>query len=269
MAPIHQIDVPEDTADALKKLGIECLPVFDQKTNLKDYVFLEGKTHGNYSYLDLLVCKYRLHGNPNLQAHAKQLGISYVNTAQENNGRNYVGDIKWADSLKLNLSQGNKTLSPRQFIDFRKLLKSGKAFDGNGKRIDSKELDNILDEIFAVRNPWRSEWLDADFKVENGQLYLLSNHSLKNGILVPNYKANIEGKYLDSDSMIDEKSFNEFGLATKKGKDFCQWFPRKDNNSVAGFGAGSVRADLDCYWGPGCSDSSLGVRGVREAPRKI
>ena len=41
----------------------------------------------------------------------------------------------------------------------------------------------------------------------------------------------------------------------------------KKNNYVAGFVAYSYRADLDCYWNPGGSDSSLGVRFCRKVKK--
>jgi len=247
-------------------------------TNINDpenYLILPGKKHGSYEYPDLLVGMHRLGFNQNVEQAARQLGLSLQDTAKEYDGKGpgYIGNIQWKPSMLLNLKLGGETLNPRQHRDFVEMLISGNASDGKGKRVPKDKLDQILDEIMGVRNPWRAEWLDADFKILNkkgevvsdkGELHLLSRHILQNGVLVPTYKANIEGKYLASDSQIDATSFNEYGLATKVGTDFYQWFPRKDNNSVARFCAYSGRAVLGCDGDPDYSDSGLGVRHVRK-----
>ena len=244
----------------------------------ENYITLEGKTHGTgadaYEYPDMLVAMHRLGFNQDVGKAAEQLGISVGNTAKEysGSGPDYIGNIKWKQALMLNLTLNGETLSPRQFIDFLKLLESGKAFDGEGNKIRESRLSQILEEIVAVRKPWRAEWLDADFKIFNaqgkiakeGELYLLTKHIIQGSELIPQYRANIEGKYLNSNSQIDKNSFNEYGLAVRAGTDFYQWYPRTDNNSVAGFGAYSVRAVLNCDWGPDYSFASLGVRLARK-----
>ena len=115
--------------------------------NPQDYIFLQGRTHGKYSYPNLMVCKYRLADCNEVQNAAKQLGINVVNSAKELNGRDYIGNIKWSQALSLNLMLGGKTLTPREFEDFLLLLKSGKAVDGTGKSVLKVELESILNEI--------------------------------------------------------------------------------------------------------------------------
>ena len=245
--------------------------------DLENYIILQRKVHNFYEYPDMLVSMHRLGFNSDVEKAAKQLGSTLKDTAKEYEGKGpgYIGSIKWEQALKLNLLLGGETLSPRQFIDFKELLESGKAFDGKGVKVPNSRLVQILNEIRTVRDPYRAEWLDADFKVldkkenivsdpKKGRLYLLSRHIIQAGVLDPQYKADIEGKYLDSNSQIDEKSFNEYGLPTKKGNGFNYWSPPKDNNSVAWFYAYSVRAGLICYGLPDDSYSGLGVRHARK-----
>ncbi|MBS3163245.1 hypothetical protein J4427_00980 [Candidatus Woesearchaeota archaeon] len=238
--------------------------------NPQDYIILEGR-HGTYEYPDLLVSKYRLSYNPEVEKVANILGLKLSNTSKEKNGRDYIGNINWINSLRLNLELNGFTLNPRQGIDFISLLKSGKAFDGNENKIDSKELERILDEIIGVRNPGRAEWLDADFKYlnkagkeiqesEKGNLYIYYNHVRDaNGNLIPRNRKLLEECLMDN-CKIDLSGCNKQGMPTKEGDDINYWRPMKDNNSVAGFYASSGRALLDCLSDPLLSYSGLGVR---------
>src|SRR3989344_3237898 len=131
-------------------------------SNPEDYILLPGKTHEDYSYNDLLVSMYRLGMTTEVEEVANQLGYKLSNSAKENNGRDYIGNINWGQALKLNLHLGGSTLNPRQSADFLLLLKSGNAIDGTGNKISSSKLDEILDEIMSVRDPYRAEWFDAD-----------------------------------------------------------------------------------------------------------
>ena len=117
----------------------------------------------------------------------------------------------------------------------------------------------ILEEISKVRSPYRGEWLDADFKVKNNELYINSGHTLKNGHLEPLYSEKLEPCLMENDN-VALSSFNKQGLPTQSGSDFYYWKPVPDNTSVARFGVNSVRAGLDCNGHPQNSDGSLGVR---------
>jgi len=211
--------------------------------NPEDYIILEGKTYDNYSYSDLLVAKQKTLFNKTQDECHKELN-----------------------------KQGNFMLAIRQFADFLTLLKSGKAFDGAGNKIDSKELEQILNEIVEVRSPWRAERLDADFKVYNGVLHINYEHRVNsNGKLKPNYSEKLEDCLMQDKTPginFDDwlKNANKQGLPksdVKKGK-LYYWYPRDDNNSVAGFDADSDWAGLDCSGYPGDRDDSLGVRASVE-----
>jgi len=48
----------------------------------ENYILLPGRTHGSYSYTDLLVGKQRLSANPLVEATARKIGLKNIeNTA--------------------------------------------------------------------------------------------------------------------------------------------------------------------------------------------
>jgi len=243
--------------------------------NLEDYVFLKGRSHGNYSYPNLIVSMYRLPNVPDVEQTAKKLGFNTANSAEENNGRSFIGNINWQQGIKLNLGLGGRTLSPRQYADFLGLLKSGNAVDGNGRKIPKKKLTEVFSEIIQVRDPYRAEWLDADFKYSSGKLWIHSNHRLVNGNLDAGYKKELESCLMkdrtpgiDLDYWIKNATMQGLPPINNPNGKLYYWCPDKDNNSVARFDADSGRAYLDCCRGPSYTDSSLGVRHVREARAK-
>mgnify|MGYP001591435756 FL=1 len=218
-----------------------------------------------------------------------QLGISYKlrndleNSAKQSDNQDnlkenfvYVPSLKlyiskershlgknWFDSHKELQKNNERMLIIPEFIDFLKYLKSS----------NSKEHKNIYNEIIKVRNLWRAEWLDADFKVKDNKLYVNYSHFLDSeDNLTPKYS-----KVFDKSTLMNDKtpgislddwlnfSHTKQGLPKKSIKEgnLYYWHPRSDNNSVAGFGVGSDGADLYCYRYPASSDSSLGVRAVR------
>src|SRR3989344_5507381 len=158
---------------------------------------------------------------------------------------------KFYEAQKEMRNQSQKMLTPYEFAEFLKYLKE------DYQKINKSESDKILDEILTVRNPWRSEWLDHDYKKEKTGLYVLYHKF--------NSRGNIElvKELLDKDTLMEDKTpginFEDYlnnhtiqGLPKnniKKG-DLYYWFPRDDNNSVARFYANSDRADLYCSRNP-------------------
>ena len=214
--------------------------------NKEDYVILEGRTHGSYEYPDILVAKQR-----SLQ------------------GKN------WHKAQEALEAEGRFMPTIRQYVDFLTLLKSGKAYDGAGKKINNQELDSILDDILTVRNPWRAEWLDASFS-KQGQEFYISYHRLNQGKLEQVTEPLQECLMQDKTPGIDIESWlqnaNEQGLPSQSTKQEKLYFLHPREGRVAGFGADSVRASLDCDGYPRGSGSALGVRecvSAEGAPEKI
>ena len=128
-----------------------------------DYIFVPGIKSGKEKRPPLLVCKYRLSADSAVERVGRELGIRVENTAKERNGRDYTGNIHREQALKLNLFLGGRTLDVKLAKDFLALLFSGKAEDGNRKRVKSSELAQIADEITKPRSPWRAEWFEDYF----------------------------------------------------------------------------------------------------------
>ena len=208
--------------------------------NPEDYIFLEGKT-GKYGYPDTLV-------------------------AMEKS----LFDMDWNEQHEQLSQNGMHMLTIRKFADFLTLLKTGKAYDGKGNRISQQKIDSILDDITAVRDPWRGEYLDAYFEEKNGVLHINYNHRIQNGKLIalnsePLEECLMRDKVpgINLDSWL--KTADKHGLPTTRTKngDLWYWHPRK--NRVAGFYVYSNWAVLNCYWDPWYSNSSHGVRACVDA----
>src|SRR3989344_6098737 len=150
-----------------------------------------------------------------------------------------------------------------------KLSNSAKENNGRdyiGNKISSSKLDEILDEIMSVRDPYRAEWFDADFKYIDEKLWLYSEHTLdSNKNLTPNYKKKLESCLITKGDKINLSTMNSQGMPTENGNDFFYWCPDKDNNFVAWFYADSDGSGLGCCGGPSSSVASLGVRRIMRA----
>jgi hypothetical protein len=202
--------------------------------NPESYLILQGNTHGNYSYPDLLVSMDKYHHNK-----------TWYKTQEDlHNERAFM-------------------LTIRQFIDFINLLKSGKANNGKGKQVDKADLDKILDEIITVRRPWRAEWLDAKFSKQGITYHNIKNDGTLEEVTEPLEDCLRKDKTpgIDLDSWLN--SANNQGLPTNKTKNgsLCYWHPKE--GYVAGCGAESDRVDLGWIGDPVFSDSALGVRVAR------
>ena len=204
------------------------------------YIILEGRTHGNYTYQDLLVSMEKSH-----------LGETWDNCYEA-------------------LQQEEQFMLPiREFVDFINLLKSGRAFDGNGRTINTKTLTQILNEIIEVRNPWRSEMLGNKFKDVNGVLHIEHNHRFVNGQLqslntepLEQYLMQDKTPGISLDHWLSNANSQGLPIPNTNNGDLYYWHPR--DNSVARFGSDSGWAGLNCVGGPGDSCPALGVRGARK-----
>ena len=177
----------------------------------------------------------------------------------------------WFDAHKEAHKQNARILTLREFVDFLSLIKTGKAEDGLGNKITKLELDTIYNNITEQRDPWRSEWLDADFKVVNGVLQINYNHRTVNKKLVPQNSEPLESCLMQDKQPGIEieyllKNANKQGLPPTNITNGKLWYfyPRSDNNSVARFNAGAGGVYLGCDGGPAGSDPAVGVRLVRE-----
>lgn len=199
MAPI--IKVSEDVLKGLDKFSVpyEVVPETSVKHSFdkSQFIKLEGQDYGyGIKWGDCNVAMARNSYSPEMAEIGKRLNCNVQNTGKDSLGREFIGNINWDEALKIALLYGDLLEEPRysnalfmrQLPDFLKLLKSGKAYDGNGKKIDSKILENIFNDITQVKSPWRAEWIDGDFKYKNSILYLAQSHALdSSGNLIPQY----------------------------------------------------------------------------------
>ncbi|MDP4012580.1 MAG: hypothetical protein Q8R00_03165 [Candidatus Nanoarchaeia archaeon] len=214
-------------------------------SNKKEYIILEGKTYGSYSYPDLLVSANVVHHNNN-----------------------------WHKTQEILHNEGNFMLTIRQYVDFLNLITTGKPFDASGNRVDRAKLAKIVDEILTVRSPYRAEWLDAKFRKQSkgllrrSELVVDYGHMFVNGQSQPKYSEPLEECLMEDrtpginlDDWLERATIQGLPPRDIKQGDLYYWYPR--DGSVAGFVAGSGRAFLDCYWDPRSSGPELGVRQAR------
>ena len=160
-----------------------------------------------------------------------------------------------------------RMITIREFVDFLALLKTGNALDGLEQRLPEDEVERIYKDIAEKKDPYRAEWLDADFKVVDGRLHINYNHRTVNGNLQPQNSEPLENCVMENSYIDLIGSANKQGMPTRgsNNQEFYYWKPLEDNNSVARFNAGSNGADVLCSRSPGNSSSALGVRVARRA----
>ena len=234
-----------------------------------DFIFLEGKRSGRDSYPDLQVCKYRLGVDDDAVRNAgRELEITVENTAQEQNGRGYIGNINREQAVRLNLLLDGRTSNTRIARDFFALILSGNAEDGNHKKVKPEELARIANEILDVRVPYRAEWFEDDFGEGENYLVLNKNYVLENGVLQPQYSHRLTNCLME-DKKIDLKDWlknsTAQGFPRKNIKTGKTWYAHPRADSAVRFDAYSDYAYLSCNWGRLSSSPRLGVRHVREA----
>ncbi len=164
----------------------------------------------------------------------------------------------WNDAHKELHKQKARMLTIREFADFLNKLRTG-----------STEEQTIYKDITEVRDPWRSEWLDAYFRQEKDKWFMDYNHRTINNKLTPQTQESLEA-CLRTDKTpgisLDDwlKNSTKQGLPKANiGKgDLYYWHPK--DKRVSRFVADSVGAVLSCVGGSGDSYDWLGVRAARE-----
>ena len=211
--------------------------------------------------------------------------IQHPSTASKEDGFVYVPSIgiylaKERTLQGLNWNKTHEELSkenafmptPYHLKEFVKYLRANPQ---GIKDASDQEITQILDEILTVRNPWRSEWLDAKFGVVDktlgvfgGKTLIHYNHRFSNGQLKAQKSEPLDD-YLESDKTpgisLDDwlDNANKHGLPKPDVKSGEQCYRHPRNGSVAWFYAGSVWAGLDCGFVPAFADDRLGVRVAR------
>ena len=286
MAPIDFEIANKDSKKVAKLLDVIGISYTSQKSdyqiadlNRSNWIVIpEEFTNGKYR---ALVNPARLSYCSAVEKVAEDLDLDLdlEDNSTDSIGRNFIGFINWGESLKINLTLGNKTPNFSEATDFLKLLYQGmrgkKVYNKLGKQLDGKFLENIFDDIVRAQYPERSEWLEDKFTLKNNEHKINNNYTLnKRRHLVPDYS-----EVLDSNTSVEilsgknEKISLESwinnptkqGLPDKKTKwgNFNYRAPAKNNNSVTIFDTYSGWACFDCWRNPFYRDRHLGMRSLK------
>ncbi len=184
----------------------------------------------------------------------------YVSKQRTLQGKN------WFDCHKELQANGERMPTIYEFVEFLKYLKT------NPEGVEDAsfaEIRFILDDILAVKFPYRAEWLNAGFKVKDKKLYLEYNHKFQTGktdsfFLEPLEECLMEDRHFDLDSWLNNSTKQGLPKKDVASGSIMYLYPRGDNTCVGGFGADVHSAFLNCWRQPTHHDSGLGVRAVRE-----
>lgn len=202
------------------------------------YIILPNRKHGSYEYPDLLVPTDRTHKEKNWHQTQESL---YLDSA-------YM-------------------ITPRQFVDFINLLRSGNAYNGLGVKLDTKRVKAILDDILEKKDPYRAEWLDARF-AQSGKTLNVMYHKIKSDgsiedVTEPLQECLMEDKQPGISLDYWLRNATPQGLPPKNISDGSIYYWHPKDKAVAGFWADSDGVVLVADRGPADSDSSLGVRAAK------
>ncbi|MBS3146292.1 hypothetical protein J4471_01195 [Candidatus Woesearchaeota archaeon] len=147
----------------------------DNSFTPENYVILEGKSYANYSYPDLLVSKKRTH-----------IGKDWIGSQR---------GLHMNNSFMFNLTQ---------FVDFIKLIRSDKVYDGNGRKLRGQEVNDIENNFLAWHHCDKGEWLDTNFtpNPKGGLLIINYDHRTLKGELRP-MRSDALTPYLEKDMWIN------------------------------------------------------------------
>ncbi len=226
-----------------------------ERRNPANYLILpETKEHP-----DLVTNLTRLSYGPEVQKVAEKLGLGL-----KNNEQGYVGNINFIQAEQIAECLEGIIETPSLFIEKLRILKSGKGFDGKGKKHDTKRLEKSFKEITEARRPWRAQLLNHQYSLNNEGKLQVTYHKFLKG------KPRLVTELLDHETLMQDKtpwiSLDDYvenptsqGLPRKSVKEgsLLYWYPRE--GSVARFGAVADGTDLDCGRNPWYSGSEVGV----------
>ncbi len=271
------IPVPKLTDKRMKELYDELMkqPIPGNIKDSANYILLESKQHGSYSYPNLLVSMHRLGLTPEVEQAAHKLDLKVSNTAQEQDGHQYIGNIQHEQAINLIKESGYMPLNLRLFVDFLKEIRYGlddkkKVYDGRGNIVPNDRLLITWNEITEVRDPWRSEWLNNEFE-SNGiiskQFYTIYHKINPNGTLELVKEPLEDCLMKDKAPGIDLEDWleraNNQGLPPKDVKSGSLHYRSPRNGAIARFFTDFCWASPFCDGSPSYSYPALGVRGAK------
>ncbi len=214
-------------------------PIHAQQ-NLDRYIILEGRDYGNYAYPDLLV----------------SMDKNYTN-------------ITWYEIPHALARDNSHMLTIRQFVDFLALLKSEKAFDGNGHLLNKATLESLYDSIAVRGNTNRLEWLDAKFSRQGlmKRLYM-TYHNVRSSGKSDEVTEPVESCLFWSrnpgmsiDFWLNSSTLQ--GMPTNKVPDGDLCYLRPKSGKVASFSAWHNKVIFNCGTDPHIAEYHTAVRAVK------
>ena len=178
-------------------------------------IFLEGKQYKNYNYPDLLI------------------------------STTYLPAQNWDYAHELLDDLDSFMLTPRQFIDYLKLLKSGNACDQYKRKLNPKFLIYKFNNII---NTDKLIWLDTEFRIQGDAKFIYYNHlNTSEGPVAHDRHFLNPFDFLISDCCLTLDNFlatpNSFGLPYSKsnyGNFLIKYHsPQRDGN-VATYGGSDI-----------------------------
>ena len=187
--------------------------------------------------------------------------------------RQYQGS-NWFQTKDILTNNNQLFIPPYLFREALNHLRSGKqVYNEHGKKLPTKTITQILNEIYEQRDPWRAEWLGARFTQKDNTFYITHLVFDTNG------QPQEVTEQLDQETLMEDKtpgiSLEDWlkkatpqGLPKKKTKSGSLYYWSPGNGTVARFRAYSDRVGLSCLRDPQDSASRLGVRPVLLAEGK-
>ncbi len=171
----------------------------------------------------------------------------------------YHQNETWNQTQEIVHKEGKRMPTIPEFVE---LLKYLRIYEG---KKNVKNAEKILDEVYTVREPWRSEWLDAKFEDKNGMYVSYHTFDSKGKIIqkqekLEAYLAEDKTPGIDLESWLKNPTKQGLPKANCKAGKLYYWSPV--NGAVAGFVAFSDGAGLGCVGNRGNLSAGLGVRYV-------
>jgi len=170
-----------------------------------------------------------------------------------------LGDHDWYDiHIKLHKQNLRMPTIP-QFVEFLKYL-----------RVDpTAENTSIYNEITERRDPWRAEWLDANFYTKDDEVWVAYNHTVDSyGDVVPQKNEKLERHLMQDQTGISLEHWlnnpTKQGLPQENSEQGGLWYWHPRENRVVKFVASFSGPSLYCYGNSSDSNYNLGVFACAE-----
>ena len=216
-----------------------------------------GTKINEQSYLEALA-RVKARENPNEKPETQT-------TIQINPNEIYIPEIKlyfqgerthlnlnWDDTHKALKKENLRMPTLIEFATFLKHLNSDQKYQ------------QLFKEITEVREPWRSNWIDAYFEKRKDGMYILTRNKTQEE-KISDYITQDKTPGINLESWINNPNPQGLPRQNTSSGNLYYWTP--EDKRVARFYALSGRAYLDCGRYPSDSADSLGVYACREATR--